>query len=151
MKLKVLFFTALLSVLSLSISAKGRIPILYGAGETVTKVLDLPTTEEFQIQTEDGMWHHANLGILHDQFSLFYIPLYNYGIEKYVLYTDEKVGEYDYTYADLSREEIRYIQDEVEEIPLKPELPFWDVWGGKILAWVIFQVLYLIKEYIKDI
>lgn len=142
MKLKTLFFSFMLLFAVQSASAKGGIPIVYSEGDDVVKVLELPHSEDFQVQSQvDGKWYHADLGILHEQFSIFSVPLFNYGTEKYVLYTDTKIGEYDFTYADLDREEIEYLQSQFAGIPDVPELPFWDAWGGKLVALLIIIVL----------
>lgn len=128
---------------SLSINAKGV--IFYNAGDDIIKVVDLPMRDEFKLQAQDGKWYHANLGILHEQFSIFWIPLWNYGEERYVLYSDVKVGEYDFTYYDLSKEDISYIQSLVGGVPSTPEIPFWDMMGGKILAGLVLFLLLAVK------
>ena len=110
-----------------------KIPIFYGDGDEITKVLSLPSSEEFTVTAADGKLYHADLGILRKQFSLFYIPVWNYGRMRYVLYTDTKVGEYDWTYYDLSRDDIAYLQSRFSGIPDKPKLPFWDAIGGKLV------------------
>lgn len=146
MKLKTLLFSFMLLFAVQSASAKGGIPILYSEGDDVVKVLDLPQSEDFQIQAQDGKWYHADLGILHEQFSIFFIPLFNYGTEKYVLYTDTKIGDFDFIYADLDREDINYLQSQFAGIPDVPELPFWDAWGGKLVALLIIIVLFFFKS-----
>lgn len=76
------------------------------------------------------------------QFSLFYIPVWNYGDYEYVLYTDTKIGDADYTCASLSRDEVSYLQSLYSGIPDEPELPFWDAIGGKILlAFIAFLII----------
>lgn len=114
--------------------------IIYSAGETVEKVMELPYIDEFKIQASDGKWYDSKVGIMHEQFSLFWIPLINYGEERYVLYTDQKIGKYDYTYMDLSKEDIEFLHAAFG-LPLQPKLPFWDAWGGKILFLVLFLLL----------
>jgi len=141
MKLKLFILTFILCVSSARSSAKGIIPIVYSAGETIAKVSDLPHRDEFTIQASDGRYYHADLGIMHDQFSLFWIPIFNYGAEKYVLYTDSKVGEYDYTYVELSRDDITYLQSQFGGIPSVPELPLWDAWGGILLIILLLVVV----------
>ena len=146
MKIKVFVLLTLLVATSASASAKGGIPILYSDGEEIEKVKDLPLREEFMIIANDGRAYHADLGILHEQFSLFYIPLINYGTERYVLYTDQKIGEYDQTYWELSREEIAYLQSEIGGIPSTPQLPFWDKWGGKLLLIGIIGIIFYVSK-----
>lgn len=118
--------------------------IIYSNGEEIENVLNLPN--DYQIEAEDGNLYHADLGILHEQFSLFWIPLINYGTEEYVLYTDTKVGNYDFTYTPLTSNDLAQLQ-QVYNIPTKPELPFWDAWGGKILLGAIIFLFFL---YSKD-
>lgn len=125
---------------------QAKIPIIYGDGDEITKVLSLPSSEEFTVQADNGQLYHADLGILRKQFSLFYIPVWNYGRMRYVLYTDTKVGEFDMTYVDLSRDDIAYLQSRFSGIPDKPELPFWDAIGGKlVLCCIIFVVIFFRK------
>lgn len=126
-------------------SAKGL--ILYGNDPVVTKVLDLPMNDDYTVVAQDGQSYHANLGVMYDEFSLFWIPIWNYGEKKYVLFTDTKVGEYDYTYADLSAEDVAYLQSQFGGIPTEPELPFWNAIGGKL---ILLLVILLIGFFNKD-
>lgn len=144
MKLRLLLMCMLISFSITKVNAKGV--IFYSTGETVEKVMDLPQREEFTLQTEDGRLIHANLGIMHEQFSIFWVPLWNYGKEKYVLYNDTKQGEYDYTYCDLTRDDVAYLQSQFGGIPVVPELSFWTVYGGKIVAVIILLVLLCVKR-----
>ena len=84
-------FLFLLTILLLATT--GNAAIIYSAGKTVEKVMEPP--DEFKIQASDGKWYDSKVGIMHEQFSLFWIPLINYGEERYVLYTDQKIGKYD--------------------------------------------------------
>ena len=124
-------------------SAKGV--VFYGLGETVEKVKDLPQREEFMIQTSDGKCYHGDLGIKHEQFSLFWLPIWNYGTEKYVLYADIDVEGYDYTYADLSSDDIEYLRQEFAGIPATPELSFWTRIGGKLVVLAVLGLIILVK------
>lgn len=124
--------------------AKAEIPIIYSNGVEIEKVLELPQKDKFEMQASNGNWYHADVGILHKQFSVFWIPLINYGEEKYVLYSNTKVGEYDFTYAELDQDEIEYLQKEFSGLPSTPELPFWDAWGGKLLLLLLVLVAFWI-------
>lgn len=135
MKIKTFFILLILLLSSISASAKG-VPIFYSYGIDVEKVRVLPEKEEYTLEDEDGRLYHADLGIMHEQFSIFGIPLFNYGTEEYVLYYE---GATDYTYYRLTRDEIKQFAG----IPLNPELPFWDVWGGKLLALLIIGLIFL--------
>ena len=120
------------------VQAKGV--ILYGNGEEISMVLSLPNQEDFLITCDDGRDYHADLGVMYNQFSLFYIPVWNYGDYKYVLYTDKKVGKYDFTYVDLGKDEVEYLQTLYGGIPDEPELPFWDAYGGKLLILLLLVI-----------
>lgn len=136
MKVKVLLLFSVILLSANKVQAKG-IPILYSYGTEVEKVMSLPYRTEF---TSNG--HHLDLGIMHEQFSIFWIPLWNYGTEKYVLYYE---SDDTYNYLDLSSSDLRYLQSEFGGISTFPQLPFWDVWGGKLLAIVIIGIIILIK------
>lgn len=140
--MKIKFIIAVAAMLLALQTSKARGIIFYSAGEEIEKVYDLPQSEEYQIQASDGQWYHADLGVMHEQFSLFWIPLWNYGEETYVLFTDKKVGNYDMTYVDLTDEEIQYLHEEFG-VPLTPSLPFWDVYGGKLVAIAIIALIIL--------
>lgn len=143
MKLRILLFTIVCICFFTNAKAGIPIPIPYSNGEDIVKVMDLPREDQFAIES-NGMLYHADLGIMHDQFSLFWIPLVNYGTEKYVLFTDKKIGEYDMIYADLSSSDIEYLQNTFGGIPTKPKLPFWHAWGGKLLVFGLIVVLFII-------
>ena len=120
------------------------IPIIWSYGETIEHVMDLPTTEEFDIVCNDGQTHHFDLGIKHSQFSLLLCPLWNYGDEDYVLYTKDEVNGQDEIFKALSSSEVSYLQQSYN-IPAEPELPFWDRWGGKLAFLGILLLLFIIK------
>lgn len=144
---KIVVIVCLLLVCSLTTQA--RKIIFYSTGDHVSKVMDLPNDENFEVLTDDGKSYHANLGILHKQFSLFWIPVFNYDTEKYVLYTDTKIDGYDYTYAELDTSEIKTLQKVYGyKIPDTPKLPFWDRIGGKLvwLAIIIALIVYRYKQ-----
>ena len=141
---KFLLFSVLLVIVIPMANARGA--IIYSNGVTVDKVMDLPQRDEFTIGDDYGNWYHADLGIMHDQFSLFWIPLYNYGENQYVLYRKDNN---EYLYAPLSKNDIRELRKEFSGIPLTPQLPFWSKWGGKLLA-LGNIILVLVSELGKD-
>lgn len=143
MKRVKIIIIAIFCLFTLNTNAKIPIPILYGLGEEISLVKELPQDQEFTIQADNGRWYHANLGVMHEQFSLFSIPIYNFGTYRYVLYTDTKIGKYDYTYLDLSQQDIAYLQTMYSGIPNEPELPFWDSIGGKIVIIGVGIILFL--------
>lgn len=149
MRIKTLLILPIILLMAIKVEAKGGIPIIYSSGDNVVKIMDLPYEDEFTIQCGDGEWHHADLGIYHQQFSVLGIPLYNYGKERYVLYTDIKIGEYDFTYADLSKDDIDYLRERFTDISEEPVLPFWHLLGGKLLALLIIG-FFVIRRLLKE-
>jgi len=117
-------------------------PIIYSNGETFEKVLTLPNTEEFQFEYSERMYH-GDLGIRYDQFCLFWIPLFNYGDKKYVLFNERKD---DYVYVELTNDGIKYLQDIYgsSTIPNTPKPSFWNEWGGKLVALLIIALAWFL-------
>lgn len=138
MRLKAFILCMLLACGISTSSAKGF--VVYGNDPVITKVLDLPMNEEFTVIADDGKAYHADLGVMYDEFSLFWVPIWNYGDKKYVLFTDTKVGEYDNTYVDLTSEDVAYLQSQFGGIPTEPELPFWNAFGGKLILLLLLVI-----------
>ena len=132
----------MLLVASLAANAKGGIPLLFQYGDDIIGVEDLPENEMFTLTDENGKSYHADLGILHEQFSILWIPIVNYGTEKYVLYTKGKNF-----CAGLDETEMQLIKAVIDKnnLPEQPELPFWNAWGGKILLIILIGVYFFIK------
>lgn len=142
MKSKLLLLLLLFST-TIALHAKGV--LIYGNGDAVSKVYSLPYSDEFMLTCEDGNDYHADLGVMYKQFSLFWVPIWNYGDYKFVLYVDKKIGNYDFTYLDLGKEEMDFLRSNFGGIPLEPELPFWDAYGGKLLLLVLIALALLFK------
>lgn len=125
----------LLAVFCLSIaqapkaSAKGV--IIYSNGETLKTLHELP--EEAKL--DDGT--HVNLGVHYESFSLFWMPLWNYGDYKYVLLNDAED-----TYADLTEEEVKEISEKFNlNLPAQPELPLMSQIGLKPVVIIVILLL----------
>lgn len=125
----------LLAVFCLSIaqapkaSAKGI--IFYSNGETLKTLHELPADAQI-----DGT--HVNLGMRYECFSIFWIPLWNYGEYQYALVNDAED-----TWVELSDEEVQAIAEQYNlELPKTPELPLMSQIGLKPV--VIIVVLLLI-------
>ncbi len=117
-----------------SASAKG-IPIVYSNGPKCTMTTQLPDSVEI-----DGT--HVNFGVKFDQFSIFWVPMWNYGTTEYVLLNDKKD-----TYYDLDKDDLAYLKETYQiETDKDPSIPFWDkiggkfIWGG-VLLFVIWGML----------
>lgn len=116
--LGILFFT------TNSASAKGV--IFYSNGEKVELFKELPADA-----TIDNV--HVNLGVMYEQFSIFWIPMWNYGETKYVLIDDGKD-----TYWDVDEETIEILETDFNiVVPEKASIGFWNKIGGKLIWGVV--------------
>ncbi len=124
--MKKLIFTLVLSgafVFTATTVSAARGVIIYSNGEKIEVSQKLP---EDVMLIED---EHVNIGTMYNQFSIFWIPMWNYGETVHVLVNDAKD-----TYYDLTAEEITYINEEFGlEIPEQPRIGFWNKIGGKLI------------------
>lgn len=114
--------------------AQAKGVVIYSNGDKIDLFQQLP--DEITVNSE-----HVNLGVMYKQFSLFWIPMWNYGETKYVLINDKEN-----TYYDIEPEEIETLKSGYDiPIPEKPTMNFWNKIGGKII-WtaLILIVLYFV-------
>ncbi len=117
-------------------SAKGiPIPVFYGDGPKFVTTQQLPDSV-----TIEGK--HVNFGVGFNQFSVFWVPMWNWGTTEYVLTTnDEKLA---YT---LDEDDLVYLKEEYNiDTDKTPSIPFWHKTGGKIiwgavLSFIVWGVL----------
>jgi len=120
---KIIFALALFVGLFLSTTTVSAIPVLYSSGKKVEMVKEIPN-----LVVDDERF---NLGVMYDQFSIFWIPMWNYGETKYVLFSEDKNS---YTYLDLDAEDLAIIKEEFNvDFPDKPTIGFWNRIGGKLI------------------
>ncbi|WP_294481820.1 hypothetical protein [uncultured Bacteroides sp.] len=132
--LKFLFALGSLLLLSCQITSARGVRIPFGDHEVLTKVADLPDTEDYQ--TEEG--NYIDLGTLHQEFNIAYIlPLY---IEKEPRLVGYCVKED--VYYELNEEQIAAI---LKENNLDGEklnkVGFYSRYGGKIVALIIIVLI----------
>jgi hypothetical protein len=114
------------SFVATSVSARGV--IFYSTGEKIEIAEKLP--EEFVFQNGE----HMNLGVMYEQFSIFWIPVWNYGETKWV-YVNDKRDSYD---DDVTAEELEMLRTEYGiDIPDEPKIGGWNRVGGKIIWGII--------------
>ena len=107
-------------------SAKG-ITILYGNGPEFQKVYNLPDS----VTSPDG--NTLEFGIEFEQFSLFYVPIWNYGEKEWAVF-DKKAN----TIYSLDEETIAEFQEEYGwDLSKMPALSFWNAIGGKLILLVV--------------
>ncbi len=137
---KLFLVLATLFVMAFSVNAKGI--IFYSTGDHVVKVLDLPKDNDlFALEGDDGEMVHLDLGIMHSQFSLMWIPVFNYGEEKYVLYKESRNT---INYVDLDEDELKVLHA-LYDFPETPSMPFWHKIGGKLVWILIIGLLIFFK------
>lgn len=145
--MKNLFYTTLafslllLSYFNLEIETKqniqeAKIPIIYSSGEALTEVKTLPKDAVF----DDGT--HFNLGVYHNQFSIFYMPIWNYGNPQYALINDKKDQ-----YIVLDQEDVKEVSKEYNlQLSETPSLPWTTKIGGKPI--IILILLFSLRGFI---
>lgn len=138
MKRFILAMLILFSIGSLQkIEAKGV--IVYGLGETISKVQDLP--EECTMGDE-----HVNLGVMYEQFSLFWMPIWNYGDVQYVLFNDKED-----TYWDLDEEMIEILKSDFgAQMDEEASVPFWTKIGGKPIIILLILFFFFRSRFSKS-
>ncbi len=107
----------LLIVLCVSIGntyqASARGIIIYGNGDELSTLEKLPT----EFMNDSG--EHYNFGVYYKSFSLFWLPVWNYGEYKYALVNDAEDS-----WIELSIEEAKELGEELNfEVADKPTLP----------------------------
>lgn len=134
-----IFFSIFLFSMCLDASAQ------FVFGDHVIKVLDLPNTPEYLEPSDQnfGSPKYLDLGIAHKQFC-FVLPVWNYGEPEYVLYREKWPGEHgaDYFTYVLDDEQIATFH-ELYGIPLTPQIPFWDKWGGKLVLLLLLVLFFV--------
>lgn len=104
-----------------SIPASARGVIVYGIGDALKKIHELPDS----LTNDEG--NHFNLGVHYQSFSLFWCPVWNYGEYKYALVDDKEEK-----YIDITTEEAKEIAKEYKfDIPDQPSLPLGTQLGLK--------------------
>lgn len=138
--------------LLLPISAEAKV-IIWGEHENLHKIADLPDRATFRVQSpasfdaasgsfQDAVDGYFDLGIMHGEFTVFFLPLLVYDV-RWIGYVN------DTSYVDLKEWEInRYLSmTETETADPAEHVPFWNRYGGKIILIPIFLVglIYLIR------
>lgn len=123
--------------------AAARGVIIYSNGEQIDVIENYPAEV---VVNED---EHVNLGVYFQQFSIFWVPMWNYGETKFVLVNDAED-----TYYDLEADDIEYLKSEFGiEVPEKPVIGFWHRIGGKII-WGIVLIgliwIWWVTRNVKD-
>lgn len=109
-------------------------------GQEIYQVKELP--KDYTIQTEEYGRTHVNLGVIYNEFSIFWIPIWNWDVDTYVLLPDNS----DDLYYNIDKETYSEIRHIVGDLPANPKLSFWRSIGGKLVAFpLILFLLYLLS------
>ena len=126
-------FGVALALVSTPASARGW--IVYSTGEKLEITQKLP--QDFVFDDDS----HMNLGVMYNQFSILWIPVWNYGETKWAYVNDSE----DMYSDDVTEEELDMLRTEYAyDIPDEPSIGFWNRIGGKLVwsAVILFVVLY---------
>lgn len=103
--------------------AAARVSVLYGNGPEFQQMFNLPDS----LKSEAG--NPLEFGVGFEQFSVFYVPIWNYGTTEYAVY--DATARMIYS---LDEEDVLTFKEEYGwELPTKPELSFWNRLGGKLI------------------
>lgn len=117
--------------------------LFFSWGTEVYQVHELP--ENYTIQTTEYGTIHVNLGVVYDEFSIFWIPTWNWNVDTYVLLPDnyDTLDKGKYVFYNIDAEELSKIHQIVGDLPEKPKLSFWRSIGGKLITFpLILLCLY---------
>ena len=136
------FLFALGGILFLScqtVSARG-LKIPFGDREVLTKVADLPDTEEYQ--TDDG--NYIDLATFHQEFNIAYLlPLYIEKEPRLVGYCEKEDTYYELT--EEGRKTLSYFEKDISQ-DIKNEVKeylesFYSRYGGKAVGLLIIALI----------
>ncbi|MDE5944014.1 MAG: hypothetical protein K2G93_00290 [Rikenella sp.] len=131
---KIYFFLCalfLMGAASVGQASAKRITILYGNGPEFQKMYNLPDS----LTSEEG--NPLEFGITFEQFSLFYVPIWNYGEKEWAVY-DAKAR----TIYTLDEETLAEFGDDYGwDVAKMPALSFWNAIGGKLVLLLVLGAI----------
>ena len=134
-----LFVTAICMVSSIS-TAQAGIPIFYSTGANYEEQVQLPDS----ITSDAG--NKMSFGVTFDQFSIFYVPIWNSGEIQYALIEDAAD-----TYYILTSEEAQSFAEEFGfTIDDEPSLSLWNRFGGKVIILLLIAAGLYSKFFMKS-
>lgn len=123
---------------------QARARITYGNGPEFQELQVLPDSVEI-----DGC--HVNYGVTFEQFSLFTVPIWNYGTVEYALFAEDNNTIYS-----MDDEDLAYLVEEYK-VPVGlttlGQLSFWNKIGGKLVVLavlLIFGAIYWFTKHNRD-
>lgn len=132
---KLLLLTVLfLTVCTTASQARIRIPV--GSHQKITQVMELPDSAYYR----NDMGHYINLGYMYTVYEVASIPLWTTEKGMLVGYAPEEPD----TYYELDDEMLGWISEDtgIADLQELKSMPFWDAWGGKLLAIAIIAAIF---------
>ncbi len=114
--------------------------VALGAHDKVIKICDLPDTEDYT--SSDGKLF--DFGYKYTVFEVIFLPIFQKGEGQIVGYIDDD------NYVVLSESDIQNIAktNKIQNLAGLVKIPFWDVWGGKLVA--IAVIILLVFSIVRD-
>lgn len=130
MLVRILTTVIIFVALSLPITAQAKV-VIWGEGESLHKISDLPDQHSFRTTTG-----YFDLGIIHGEFSVFFLPLMVYDA-RWIGYVDDS------SYVELREHDITYYLSLTKTSPKDPasHIPFWNRFGGKLILIPVFILI----------
>lgn len=142
-----IFIALLIMCSSTAVSAKAKIP--FGEREVLSKVHDLPDTDEFKLK--DGSFF--DLATIHKEFNIaYFLPLYIIEAPKLVAFDGQTASYYE---LPLNEMDALLASQKLNREELT-KLPFYTKYGGKIVAallvgFLIWGVIPSKKEKVEPV
>lgn len=111
--------------------------------DEVIYLQDLPNTSNFLNENNK----FVNLGYKYSQFRIFNIPLWNYGMSYCTIREspNRSANRYSIDKNITDEEANAYVQKANISLPDKPELGFYDRFGGKLILVGIILLIYFLR------
>ncbi|MCD7937867.1 MAG: hypothetical protein LUG98_13495 [Tannerellaceae bacterium] len=133
MKRRLLIFITIAIICTGSQEAAASIYIPVGSYEKVCKIKELPRNGNYR--TKEG--HPLALGIKYTVYQICWLPIYQEGAPEFIGYIDKT------NYLPLNESLLSLIAEEnnIHNIKELIRLPFWDAWGGKLIAFLLVSMI----------
>lgn len=138
---KILLLLSFVTLFSLvPINEVSAAQVTFGSHDKLVKICDLPDTEDYT--SNDGK--HFDFGYKYTLFEVVFLPIFQQGEGEIIGYIDED------NFVVLSKADIADIAktNNIKNLAGLVRIPFWDAWGGKLVA--ILIILLLVASVLRD-
>ncbi|WP_295939530.1 hypothetical protein [uncultured Alistipes sp.] len=132
---KTLLLVAVFLMASIATAYAARVRIPIGEHQKIKQVLELPDSAYYQ--TNDG--NYINVGYMYTVYEVAYVPLWTTDKGRLVGFVPSQPN----SFYDLNEEMFSWISEDtgVEDLDKLKKMPFWDSWGGKLIAIALIAAL----------